>query len=460
MRAGGVAGRADEADRLARREGRAGDDVGIEHRQVAVRPDLAVEGLERQADAAARIGHVSTSGRRPSRRARRAASPSAPRCRRRDSRDGCARRRRRRGRRRPGRRSRGVRRRRRAAARRPGRTTADADCLLRAGELLLPAASACWSRAIRAFAASRVLGRVTRRAARARAGRRGAPPSQRAPASASTTRDSRRATFCAADDELAPCARRRGAPRRGSAACRSRESANAAVAAVEVGEREHLVDVPVGMVVGEDAAIEIGRAAGGGEVAGGGEDRVGRVPRIGDAVAVRVDAPAEPGARHELHPADRAGRARAHVAAEVRLDLVDRARAPATGSRTPRRPAARARGAADSESCSGTAGGVESEAGHGERRVRRRGAGSANGAGGTTAKVSARAVPASNGDASRSASSARRRIALARRDDAEAGASFRLDRLQRRRRHGLGLERLCCSTAVGCVGGVGRRACA
>ena len=67
-----------------------------------------------------------------------------------------------------------------------------------------------------------------------------------------------------------------------------------------------------------------------------------RVPRVGDAVPVRVDAPAEPGRGHELHPADRAGRARAHVAPEVRLDLVDRARAPATGSRRRRRRAARA----------------------------------------------------------------------------------------------------------------------
>ena len=37
-----------------------------------------------------------------------------------------------------------------------------------------------------------------------------------------------------------------------------------------------------------------------------------------------VHAPAQPRVGHELHPADRAGRARAHVAAEVRLDLVDR----------------------------------------------------------------------------------------------------------------------------------------
>ena len=58
VRAGGVAGRADEADRLAGRELGAGDDVRVEHREMAVRPHLAVEGPERQADAAARVGRA------------------------------------------------------------------------------------------------------------------------------------------------------------------------------------------------------------------------------------------------------------------------------------------------------------------------------------------------------------------------------------------------------------------
>ena len=107
-------------------------------------------------------------------------------------------------------------------------------------------------------------------------------------------------------------------------------------------------------------------AAGRGEVARGGEDRVLRVPGVGEPVAVRVDAPAHPGGRHELHPADRAGRARAHVAAEVRLDLVDRR------EHLPRDPVGRAgvlpepRRAAAYESCcpaSGTAEGTSTAPG-------------------------------------------------------------------------------------------------
>jgi hypothetical protein len=78
------------------------------------------------------------------------------------------------------------------------------------------------------------------------------------------------------------------------------------------------------MVVREDRAVEIETAAGGSEIAGSGVDRIGRVPRIGHAVTARVRPPAEPGRRHELHPADRTCRARTHVAAEIRLDLVDR----------------------------------------------------------------------------------------------------------------------------------------
>ena len=53
-------------------------------------------------------------------------------------------------------------------------------------------------------------------------------------------------------------------------------------------------------------------------------DGVDRVVRVRDAVAVRVDAVAGPGARHELHPADRAGAGGGQVAAERRLDAVDR----------------------------------------------------------------------------------------------------------------------------------------
>ncbi len=56
VRPGRVAGGADEADRLARDERGARHDVRIEHREMAVRPDLAVERPEGEADAAARVG--------------------------------------------------------------------------------------------------------------------------------------------------------------------------------------------------------------------------------------------------------------------------------------------------------------------------------------------------------------------------------------------------------------------
>ena len=61
------------------------------------------------------------------------------------------------------------------------------------------------------------------------------------------------------------------------------------------GVGEHLADVPVGVVVGEDRAVGVGRHAGGAEVAGGGVDRVFGVEGIGDAVAVGVDPVAVPG---------------------------------------------------------------------------------------------------------------------------------------------------------------------
>ncbi len=98
---------------------------------------------------------------------------------------------------------------------------------------------------------------------------------------------------------------------------------DAAALRVQVRQRQHLVHVPVGMVVREDGARDVRGAARRGEVTGRRVHRVLRVPRVGDAVAVRVDAPAEPRRGHELHPPDRTRRARAHVAAEVRLDLVD-----------------------------------------------------------------------------------------------------------------------------------------
>ncbi len=87
---------------------------------------------------------------------------------------------------------------------------------------------------------------------------------------------------------------------------------------------EHGVDVPVGVVVGEDRAADVGLGAGSAQVAGGGEDRVDRVVRVLEAVAVGVDAVLLPGGGHELHPPERAGGRDVEVAAVVGLDLVDR----------------------------------------------------------------------------------------------------------------------------------------
>ena len=84
------------------------------------------------------------------------------------------------------------------------------------------------------------------------------------------------------------------------------------------------VDVPVGVVVGEDRLAHVLRRAGGLEVARGGEDRVDRVVRVLLLVVVRVDAVLAPGGRHELHPAERARGRDVQVAAVVGLDLVDR----------------------------------------------------------------------------------------------------------------------------------------
>ena len=95
-------------------------------------------------------------------------------------------------------------------------------------------------------------------------------------------------------------------------------------AADHLRAQEHGVDVPVGVVVGEDRAADVGVGAGGAQVARGGEDRVDRVVRVLDAVAVGVDAVQPPGRGQELHPADGARGAHVEVAAVVGLDLVDR----------------------------------------------------------------------------------------------------------------------------------------
>ena len=90
------------------------------------------------------------------------------------------------------------------------------------------------------------------------------------------------------------------------------------------GAEQHRVDVPVGVVVGEDRAPHVVLVAGRRQVAGGGEDRVDRVVGILAAVLVGVGAVHPPGRRDELHPADRAGGGDVQVAAVVGLDLVDR----------------------------------------------------------------------------------------------------------------------------------------
>ena len=129
------------------------------------------------------------------------------------------------------------------------------------------------------------------------------------------------------------------------------------------GEPEHELDVLLRVVVGPDRAGNVLPRPGGRQVASRREDGVGGVPGIGDAVAVGVGAPAIPGRRHELHPADRAGVARAHVAAEVRLDLVDR------GEQLPRDAVGRSGLLPEGQQLavgqvSGVAGGVEISAGN------------------------------------------------------------------------------------------------
>ena len=95
-------------------------------------------------------------------------------------------------------------------------------------------------------------------------------------------------------------------------------------AADQARAHEDGVDVPVGVVVGEDRLAQVLLGAGGLEVARGGEDRVDRVVRVLQLVLVGVDAVLLPRRGHELHPPERAGGGDVEVAAVVGLDLVDR----------------------------------------------------------------------------------------------------------------------------------------
>ena len=94
--------------------------------------------------------------------------------------------------------------------------------------------------------------------------------------------------------------------------------------AVLAGVQQHLVDVPVGVVVGEDRGPQVLRAARRLQVARCAADRVPRVVGIPGAVPVGVSPVRLPGRGHELHPAHRPRGGDIEVGAEGGLDPVDR----------------------------------------------------------------------------------------------------------------------------------------
>ncbi len=94
--------------------------------------------------------------------------------------------------------------------------------------------------------------------------------------------------------------------------------------AVLAGVQQHLVDVPVGVVVGEDRGPQVLRAARRLQVARCAADRVPRVVGIPGAVPVGVSSVRLPGRGHELHPAHRPRGGDIEVGAEGGLDPVDR----------------------------------------------------------------------------------------------------------------------------------------
>src|SRR4051794_6995046 len=78
---------------------------------------------------------------------------------------------------------------------------------------------------------------------------------------------------------------------------------------------EDELDVPVGVVVGEDRLAPVARGPGGLQVTGRAGDGVGRVHDVAAAVVIAVEAVRRPGAGHELHRPESTRRARSHVLA-------------------------------------------------------------------------------------------------------------------------------------------------
>ena len=131
--------------------------------------------------------------------------------------------------------------------------------------------------------------------------------------------------------------------------------------AVLVGAEQDLVDVPVGVVVGEDRLADVLVAAGGPQVAGRGADRVDRVVRVLAAVVVGVDPVGGPGRGDELHPALGPGGGDVEVGPEGGLDLVD------GGEHLPGDPVLGTAGLVDGEEEGRDLEGVDDEVGDADR---------------------------------------------------------------------------------------------
>ena len=131
-----------------------------------------------------------------------------------------------------------------------------------------------------------------------------------------------------------------------------------------VGARveEHLLHVPVGVVVGEDRVVEVLVRARRLQVVGGGADRVDRVVGVLAAVAVGVDPVHLPARGDELHPAHRPGAGDVEVGAEGGLDFVDR------GEHLPGDPVLGAAGLVDRQQEGRDLEGVDDEVGDADRR--------------------------------------------------------------------------------------------